>query len=93
VFATRPELVGELRARAHERGIRAAFATGDKEYGGRAGRTPGARSIPAAPGRRLEYGAANSRHAGGRPPLPASHAGCGRSGSQADHPALVMSGG
>jgi SRSO17 transposase len=35
MFATKPELAGELLARAHERGIRAAFVTGDEVYGGR----------------------------------------------------------
>jgi SRSO17 transposase len=35
MFATKPELARELLARAHERGIRAAFVTGDEVYGGR----------------------------------------------------------
>jgi SRSO17 transposase len=35
MFATKPELAGELLARAHERGIRAAFVVGDEVYGGR----------------------------------------------------------
>jgi len=35
VFATKPELAGDLLARAHERGIRAAFAAGDEVYSGR----------------------------------------------------------
>jgi SRSO17 transposase len=35
MFATKPELAGELLARAHERGIRAAFVAGDEVYGGR----------------------------------------------------------
>jgi SRSO17 transposase len=34
-FATKPELAGELLERAHQRGIRAAFVTGDEVYGGR----------------------------------------------------------
>ena len=34
-FATKPQLAGELLERAHERGIRAAFVTGDQVYGGR----------------------------------------------------------
>jgi len=29
MFATKPELAGQLLARAHERAIRAAFAAGD----------------------------------------------------------------
>ena len=35
MFATKPELAGQLLERAHERGIRAAFVTGDEVYGGR----------------------------------------------------------
>ncbi len=35
LFATKPELAGALLQRAHERGIRAAFVTGDEVYGGR----------------------------------------------------------
>jgi len=35
MFATTPELAGALLQRAHERGIRAAFVTGDEVYGGR----------------------------------------------------------
>ncbi len=35
MFATKPELAGTLLARAHERGIRAAFVAGDEVYGGR----------------------------------------------------------
>jgi len=35
MFATKPELAGTLLQRAHERGIRAAFVTGDEVYGGR----------------------------------------------------------
>jgi SRSO17 transposase len=35
MFATKPELAGELLAWAHERGIRAAFVAGDEVYGGR----------------------------------------------------------
>ena len=35
MFATKPELAGALLQRAHERGIRAAFVTGDEVYGGR----------------------------------------------------------
>ena len=35
MFATKPELAGELLGRAHQRGIRAAFAAGDEVYGGR----------------------------------------------------------
>ena len=35
MFATKPELAGELLTRAHERGIRAAFVTGDEVYSGR----------------------------------------------------------
>jgi SRSO17 transposase len=35
MFATKPELAGALLARAHERGIRASFVTGDEVYGGR----------------------------------------------------------
>jgi SRSO17 transposase len=35
MFATKPELAGDLLARAHERGIRAAFAVGDEVYSGR----------------------------------------------------------
>ena len=34
MFATKPELAGELLGRAHQRGIRAAFAAGDEVYGG-----------------------------------------------------------
>src|SRR6266567_2522213 len=34
-FATKPQLAGQLLERAHERGIRAAFAAGDEVYGGR----------------------------------------------------------
>jgi SRSO17 transposase len=34
-FATKPELAGQLLERAHQRGIRAAFVTGDEVYGGR----------------------------------------------------------
>jgi hypothetical protein len=30
MFATKPELAGELLAGAHERGIRAAFVAGDE---------------------------------------------------------------
>jgi hypothetical protein len=35
MFATKPELAGALLQRAHQRGIRAAFVTGDEVYGGR----------------------------------------------------------
>jgi len=35
IVATKPELAGELLARAHERGIRAAFVAGDEVYSGR----------------------------------------------------------
>jgi SRSO17 transposase len=35
MFATKPELAGALLQRAHQRGIRASFATGDEVYGGR----------------------------------------------------------
>jgi hypothetical protein len=35
VFATNPPLADELLERAHQRGIRAAFAAGDEVYGGR----------------------------------------------------------
>src|SRR5215472_6066880 len=35
MFATKPELAGELLERAHQRGIQAAFVTGDEVYGGR----------------------------------------------------------
>jgi SRSO17 transposase len=35
MFATKPELAGALLARAHKRGIRAAFVTADEVYGGR----------------------------------------------------------
>jgi len=35
MFAAKPELAGELLARAHERGIRAVTAAGDEVYGGR----------------------------------------------------------
>jgi len=35
MFATKPELAGALLHRAHQRGIRAAFVTGDEVYGGR----------------------------------------------------------
>jgi SRSO17 transposase len=35
VFATKPQLADELLERAHQRGIRAAFAAGDEVYGGR----------------------------------------------------------
>jgi SRSO17 transposase len=35
MFATKPELAGALLRRAHERGVRAAFVTGDEVYGGR----------------------------------------------------------
>ena len=34
MFATKPELADELLGRAHQRGIRAAFAAGDEVYGG-----------------------------------------------------------
>jgi DDE superfamily endonuclease len=36
MFATKPELAEALLQRAHKRGIRAGFATGDEVYGGRA---------------------------------------------------------
>ena len=35
MFATKPELARALLQKAHERGIRAAFVTGDEVYGGR----------------------------------------------------------
>jgi SRSO17 transposase len=35
MFATKPQLAGALLERAHSRGIRAAFVTGDEVYGGR----------------------------------------------------------
>jgi SRSO17 transposase len=35
MFATKPELAGDLLARARERGIRAAFVAGDEVYSGR----------------------------------------------------------
>jgi len=35
MFATKPELARALLQRAHQRGIRAAFVTGDEVYGGR----------------------------------------------------------
>jgi SRSO17 transposase len=35
MFATKPELAGALLQRAHQRGIRAAFVTGDEVYSGR----------------------------------------------------------
>ena len=35
MFATKPELAATLLQRAHQRGIRAAFVTGDEVYGGR----------------------------------------------------------
>jgi SRSO17 transposase len=35
LFATKPQLAGELLERAHSAGIRAAFAVGDEVYGGR----------------------------------------------------------
>jgi SRSO17 transposase len=35
MFATKPELAGMLLQRAHHRGIRAGFVTGDEVYGGR----------------------------------------------------------
>jgi SRSO17 transposase len=35
LFATKPQLAGELLERAHGRGIRAAFAVGDEVYGSR----------------------------------------------------------
>jgi SRSO17 transposase len=35
MFATKPELAGELLTSAHERGIRAAFVAGDEVYSGR----------------------------------------------------------
>jgi SRSO17 transposase len=34
MFATKPQLAGALLARAHDRGIRAAFVAGDEVYGG-----------------------------------------------------------
>jgi SRSO17 transposase len=34
MFATKPELAGELLRQAHDRGIRAAFVAGDEVYGG-----------------------------------------------------------
>jgi SRSO17 transposase len=35
MFATKPQLAGDLLERAHEQGIRAAFVAGDEVYGGR----------------------------------------------------------
>jgi SRSO17 transposase len=35
MFAAKPELAGDLLARAHQRGIRAAFVAGDEIYSGR----------------------------------------------------------
>lgn len=35
MFATKPELAGQLLERAHERGVPAAFAAGDEVHGGR----------------------------------------------------------
>ena len=35
MFATKPQLVGNLLDHAHAAGIGAAFATGDEVYGGR----------------------------------------------------------
>jgi SRSO17 transposase len=35
MFASKPELAGDLLARAHQRGIRAAFVAGDEVYSGR----------------------------------------------------------
>src|SRR5260370_21445918 len=35
MFAAKPELAGDLLARAHDRGIRAAFVAGDEVYSGR----------------------------------------------------------
>jgi len=34
LFATKPQLAGDLLRRAHDRGIRAAFVAGDEVYGG-----------------------------------------------------------
>ena len=34
MFATKPELAGQLLQQAHDRGIRAAFTAGDEVYGG-----------------------------------------------------------
>ena len=34
LFATKPQLAGEMLERAHAAGIRAAFAAGDEVYGG-----------------------------------------------------------
>ena len=61
MFATKPELAGELLARAHERGIRAAFMAGNEVYGGRQlrrairgpCRASGSRPDAARPGGRL----------------------------------------
>ncbi|MEV4105992.1 IS701 family transposase [Nonomuraea sp. NPDC049649] len=39
MFATKPQLAGDLLQRAHATGIRAAFVTGDEVYGGRELRT------------------------------------------------------
>ena len=35
MFATKPELAGALLQRAHQRGVRASFVTGDEVYSGR----------------------------------------------------------
>ena len=35
MFATKPQLAGDLLDRAHSLGIRAAFVAGDEVYGGR----------------------------------------------------------
>ncbi|MGI5285163.1 IS701 family transposase [Nonomuraea polychroma] len=39
MFATKPQLAGDLLERAHAAGVRAAFAAGDEVYGGRELRT------------------------------------------------------
>jgi SRSO17 transposase len=60
-FATKPQLADELLERAHERGIRAAFVTGDEVYGGRELRaSAGGPGGPGAGG-----GAASRTSAGG----------------------------
>ena len=72
MFATKPELAGELLARAHEGGIRAAFVVGDVVYGGRQlrrairgpCRASGSRPDAARPGGRLRRTARHHRRQG-----------------------------
>src|SRR5262249_8167093 len=86
LFATKPQLAGELLERAHDRGIHAAFAVGDEVYGGRELR----RSI-----RKLRMGYGMAVRANCRRPLanrgrsPTCQAGH-RPGRGAGHPLEVL---